>query len=356
MSMIVPALPGEVTTLRGPDLSSHLRRWSDYLREKGVVAATRQPVWLSVLRDGLGHQTYALEIVQGNRTRGFLPLAHVNSWVFGRFLVSLPYVNSAGVVADDESCARLLIAEAVKLADKLNVKYLEMRHEQVIAPQAFTDKVNGKVHMRLRLPPSPDTLWRDLDAKVRNQVRKAEKNGLEVVWGRDELLGEFYDVFSHNMRDLGTPVYGRPLFTAILYHLKDGAEFCVVRKDRQPVAGALLLHGEGVSEVPSASSLRAFNATNANMLMYWNLLRRAIERGQTVFDFGRSTPDGSTYRFKKQWGAEPHPAEWQYHRRNGQVNDARPDNPRYQKLIKVWQKLPLWLTRWIGPPIVRGIP
>jgi hypothetical protein len=131
---------------------------------------------------------------------------------------------------------------------------------------------------------------------------------------------------------------------------------CVVRTGRKPIAAALLLHGQGVSEVPSASSLRAFNSTNANMLLYWNLLQRAVERGQTVFDFGRSSTDSNTYRFKKQWGAVGHPAEWQYYRRSGQLADVRPDNPRYQRWIRIWQKMPLWLTRLIGPRIVRGIP
>jgi FemAB-related protein (PEP-CTERM system-associated) len=236
------------------------------------------------------------------------------------------------------------------------VKYLELRHERQISSTAFTDNVNGKVHMRLPLPSSPGKLWDALDGKVRNQVRKAQKNALTVVWGNEELLSEFYDVFSHNMRDLGTPVYGRSLFQSILRHLGESAELCIVRAEKKPIAAALLLHGRGISEVPSGSSLRAFNATNANMLMYWNLLQRSIERGQQLFDFGRSSANSSTYRFKKQWGAEPHPAEWQYHRRNGHVSDARPDNPRYQRLIRLWQRLPVWLTRCIGPSIVRGIP
>src|SRR5207249_4581359 len=128
----------------------------------------------------------------------------------------------------------------------------------------FTNKVNGKVHMRLALQQKAGQLWAGFDAKVRNQVRRAQKNSLSAVWGGEELLPEFYDVFSRNMRDLGTPVYGRSLFRAVLRHLPGDAELCVVRLDRKAVAAGLLLHGRGVSEVPSASSLRAFNATNAN--------------------------------------------------------------------------------------------
>jgi serine/alanine adding enzyme len=158
------------------------------------------------------------------------------------------------------------------------------------------------------------------------------------------------------MRDLGTPVFGLGLFRAILEEFAGKAELCVVRSGGRAAAAALLLHGWGVTEVPSASSLRQFNNTCANMLMYWNLLIRAIERAQDVFDFGRSTPDGNTYKFKKQWGAEPLPADWQYYLRAGEASDMRPDNPRYRRLIRVWQHLPVGVTRLIGPAIVRGIP
>ena len=105
-----------------------------------------------------------------------------------------------------------------------------------------------------------------------------------------------------------------------------------------------LLHGKGVTEVPSASSLRRASATNANMLMYWHLLERAVQRGQLVFDFGRSTRDSNTYRFKKQWGARPEPAIWQYYLRRGSAADLRPDNPKYQRLARFWQHLPPMLS------------
>jgi FemAB-related protein (PEP-CTERM system-associated) len=187
-------------------------------------------------------------------------------------------------------------------------------------------------------------------------VRKGQKNGLHVVWGGQELLADFYAVFSRNMRDLGTPVYGRELFRGVLEHFPGRAEYCVVRADDQPVAAALLLHGWGVSKVPSASSLRAYNHTNANMLMYWHLLERAIGRGQTVFDFGRCSANSRTYHFKKQWGAEAVPAEWQYYVRSGTAADLRRENPRYDWAVRLWQRLPVVVTRLIGPRIVRGIP
>lgn len=346
----------KVRCLHGTDLAQRLPHLIEHTLTAARVPLSRHPGWLPVLEHGLGHTPYVLEAVDGERTLGWLPLAFVQSFLFGRYLVSLPYLNSNGVQAEDEATQRLLVDRAVQLADELRVRHLELRQEQAIEHPALTGRLTSKVHMRLALPDFPGPLWEKFPAKVRNQVRKGEKSGLSLAWGGAELLDEFYTVFSRNMRDLGTPVYGRALFAAILRQFAGSAELCVVRAGATPAAAALLLHGKGVTEVPSASSLREFNSTCANMFMYWNLLDRAIQRGQAVFDFGRSTVEGNTYRFKKQWGAVAEPAVWQYYSRDGAAGDLRPDNPRYQRLIRIWQRLPVRLTRWLGPAIVRGIP
>jgi FemAB-related protein (PEP-CTERM system-associated) len=317
---------------------------------------SRHPGWLLALRDGLKHIPYCLEAREGQTSRGLLTLAFVHSLLFGRFLVSLPYLNTGGVLADDLAIPNLLIDRAIRLADELIVRYLELRHEQPIIHPALTAQMTDKVHMRLALPPNSQELWNRLPSKVRNQVRKAQKINLTVEWGNHDLLPEFYDVFSENMRDLGTPVFGKVFFERILDQFPDYAELTVVRHGRVAVAVALLLHGWGISEVPSASSLRHYRASNANMLLYWHLLERTIKRGNHVFDFGRSSKDSNTYRFKKQWGARPEPAVWQYYLRHGSIHELRPENPKYQRLSRLWQHLPVTLTRWIGPRIVRGIP
>lgn len=320
------------------------------------VALSRDPAWLSILERGLGHEPFALEAIAEGRTCGFLPLAFVSSVLFGRFLISLPYLNSNGVIAEAADVHTALIRRAVELADELNVRYLELRHERPIHHPELTVTIASKVHMRLALPKTVGKLWKGFDPKVRNQVRKGDKHGFTTAWGGLELLDGFYAVLSENMRDLGSPVYGESLFREILTTFPDHAEICLLRDGKRPAAAALLLHGRGVTEVPTASSLRDYNPSCVNMLMYCKLQERAVERGQSVFDFGRSTLDGNTFRFKKQWGAEPHPAAWQYHVREGTVTDMRPDNPRYQRMIRLWQKLPVRLTQYLGPAIVRGIP
>jgi FemAB-related protein (PEP-CTERM system-associated) len=337
-------------------LAGRLPALTEFVTAGPHVALSRHPEWLPVLAEGLGHTPYALEAVRGGETVGYLGLASVRSLLFGRFLVSLPYLNSGGVLADDAAVAAALVDNAVALAGELGARYLELRHEWALDHPALDHSRTDKVHMRLDLPATAGTLWDQLDGKVRNQVRKGQKGGFTVHWGGPELLDEFYAVFSRNMRDLGTPVYGRRLFASILRRFPDRAELCVARDGARPAAAALLLHGRGVTEVPSASALREYNSSCVNMLMYWHLLERAVGRGQDVFDFGRSSEGGPTHRFKKQWGASAFPAEWQYHLRHGTVGAMRPDNPRYVRLIAIWKRLPVALTRWIGPAIVRGIP
>jgi len=322
-----------------------------------AIHPARDLRWLMVLASAFGHRSYLVETAAaGDNTFAQLPLCLVYSRLFGRMLVSLPYVNYGGCDEPSEPVRASLTDRAVQLADELHCRHLELRHERPCLHSALTAELTSKSHMRLSLPETPGRLWDSFKSKVRNQVRKGQKQSFSVAWGGEELLEGFYAVFSRNMRDLGTPVYGRRLFKSILEWFGDSAEFCVVRDGQNPIAGALLLHGNGITEVPSASSLQAYNKTNANMLMYWHLLERAVERGQEIFDFGRSTTDGPTYRFKKQWGAEPTPAVWQYYVRTGDVAAMRRESARFQRLIWAWKKLPLFLANCLGPQIVRGIP
>jgi FemAB-related protein (PEP-CTERM system-associated) len=313
---------------------------------------------LKVLRKGLAHSPYLLiaEDNTGNQL-GYLPLALVQSPLFGRFLVSLPYLNSSGVFSSNPEATMALLDRAVELADALDVKHLELRHEILVEHPKLTLSRTDKVHMRLALEESPEAQLKAYKSKLRSQIKKTSENPFELAFGAQELLSEFYSVFATNMRDLGTPVYPKRLFESILRCFgPESTELAVVRLHGQAVAGAVLLHKNGTTQIPSASSLRSFNSTGANLWMYSRLLDRAISKGSSLFDFGRSSLDSGTYKFKEQWGAKAYPAVWQYYIRKGNPADMRPESPGKQKLIKAWQKLPVWLTKLVGPVIVKGIP
>lgn len=349
---------GDVTVEihRAVDFPSIRREWDGFACNYGYTGFSHRLAWGEILKASLGHEPYFLAARRGGEVTGLLPLVFVRSVLFGRFLVGLSYLNTGGVLSDCPESTQRLIDRAVRLADELKVRHLELRGEREIAHQQLTEKMTAKVHMRLPLPSTTDHLMSGFKSKLRSQVKKALCNGQTVTWGAEDLLADFYYVFSRNMRDLGTPVFPRALFQEMLRHFRGDAELCVVQQDGQPAAGALLLHGAGTTQVPSASALRQFNSTNANMRMYWHLLERAIQRGQSCFDFGRSTADSGTYKFKEQWGASPHPAVWQYYRREGRSDEMRPDNSKFSYAIRLWQKLPVAVANRLGPWIVRGIP
>lgn len=349
------------------ELAAWLREQSD----DSAACGEHDPRWLTVLQNALGHRPIVLIARNENDSSatagaicGYLPLAMVSTRLFGRFLVSLPYLNRAGIVTSDPSVAAALIQAAVKLADEKDVQYLELRHSEPVANDSLGFSRDEKVRMVLKLPANEEALFKDIGPKVRNLVRKGDKHDLSIKWtsskdsADSDVLDAFYNVFAINMRDLGTPVYSRRLFGTIIEQFAGEAELCAVFHENQPIAGALLVHDDHrkMTQVPSASSLREFNHTSANMWMYHHLLLRAMDRGSEHFDFGRSSEGSGTYRFKKQWGALPQPTVWQYHVRRGDIGAMRPDSPKNQRRVAMWQKLPVWLTRLVGPRIVRGIP
>jgi serine/alanine adding enzyme len=331
--------------------------WNAYVHRWGYAGFHLREEWSRVFARSLGHRSWFLWARRGEVIVGVLPLMHIRGPLFGSFLVSQPYLNTGGVLADAQPIEAALADRALSLADELDVKHLELRHERCLVHASLQTAATQKVHMRLALPGTPELLWDQLKSKVRSQIRKPLGDPrLTVSFGRNQELDDFYRVFCRNMRDLGTPPFGRSLFATMLEQFGDAAEICTVRLDGQSIAAGFLLHGPGVTLIPSASALREFNATSCNMLMYWHCLRRSIEREQTSFDFGRSSPAGGTYRFKQQWGAIEHPAAWQYGVRRGDVRDMRPDSGKYDRVIAIWQRLPVWVTRLVGPAIVRGIP
>ena len=331
--------------------------WNTYLAKWGYDGFHLRSEWANVFAKAFRHQPYFLWAEQNGRMTGVLPLMHISGPLFGSFLVSQPYLNTGGVLADSAEVATLLIDRAVTLADSLNVKHLELRNESRAEHVRLNSTNTEKVHMRMELPATADELWSGLKSKLRSQVKKPLNDStLSIQFGHLDQINAFYDVFCRNMRDLGTPPFSKSLFREMLTQFGDAAEICTVVQNNRPIASGFLLHGPEVTLIPSASSLREFNHTACNMLLYWHCLKRSVERGQKAFDFGRSSHDSGTFKFKQQWGAEAYPAVWQYCLRKGDIGDVRPSSGKFNTVIAMWQKLPVWLTKIIGPEIVRGIP
>ncbi|MBI5656913.1 MAG: FemAB family PEP-CTERM system-associated protein [Geobacter sp.] len=330
--------------------------WDAFVVTQKGCTAYHQYRWKQIVEKSFGHAAHYLAAIDDSgRWHGVLPLIHMKSSLFGNFLVSLPFVNYGGILCGSMDIAGLLLAEAERLRTSLGSSHVELRHigEGVSGMQTRQHKVT----MILRLATSAEQQWRAFNAKLRNQIRKPEKSGLLSEIGHLELLDGFYNVFARNMRDLGTPVYARGFFCNVLNELPDSSKIIAVRHEGRIIAAGIATWFGDTMEIPWASSIADFKNLCPNNMLYWEAIKFAIEKGFTKFDFGRSTPDEGTFNFKKHWGAEPVQLYWQYLLPEGEnLPELNPKNPKFGLAIKVWQKLPLGLTRFVGPHIVRNIP
>lgn len=313
----------------------HLAAWQRIFRE----VFRQEPVYLMAKRDA--------------ETVGVLPLVRFKSAIFGRTMISLPYTSYGGLLAVDRDGAAALVDHARTLGLRFGAPRLELRNSARYCDDAAVQ--THKVAARLPLPPTAPQLWSSLDKKVRNLVRKGQKEQLTVHRGSSELLDDFYAVFAENMRDLGTPVFPRSLFAEVLRTFENASVF-VVKHAGIAVAGSILLGWRDAALVPWASALRRYRHLAPNMLLYWSMLESAIEDGFTVFDFGRSTRDGGTHHFKQQWGAADYPLYWETVGLNGAtVPDPGRAGSRMQVFIDAWTRMPLPIANWLGPRVIRHV-
>ncbi|MBU5613489.1 FemAB family XrtA/PEP-CTERM system-associated protein [Geomonas azotofigens] len=329
--------------------------WDRFVATQPGATSYHRYLWKDVVHKSFGHTGYYLMARRGAEPVGVLPLFHMKSVFFGNFLVSVPFFNYGGVLAGDPAAVQPLLDEGANVMARCRATHLELRH--LGAPLAGLATRSHKVTMILDLAAELDNQWRGFDPKLRNQVRKAQKSGLHVVTGGPELLDGFYRVFCRNMRDLGTPVYGREFFENVLRAPDARARVVSVLRGGETVASGIMTRFRDAVEVPWASSIRDYRELCPNNLLYWEAIRLAIEEGALCFDFGRSTPGEGTYQFKKQWGARAVALHWQYLLAPGaHLPDLNPSNPKFRMAVEGWRRLPVALTRFLGPAIVRNIP
>jgi len=337
------------------DGGEHSKAWQEFVESHVQASNYHRWGWKTVIENSFHWPGYYLVAEEEGKIKGVLPLVWQKSWMFGSFLTSLPFVNAGGVLAESKAAETALIHEAIALAQKLKVDYLELRHRQ--DHQLGLPTKTNKVAIVLAAEPDEDKMLKSLRHEVRTKIRKATKCGLTAEFAGEAVLDDFYSVFAANMRDLGTPVYGQNFFREILRAFPDDTHIIVVRHEGKPAAVSLMTAYRDTLETLWGSSLREYLSLAPNMFMYWKMLRFAAERGFRIFDFGRSTVGSGPHRFKLQWSSQEVPLHWNYWLPEGNsLPELNPQNPRYRLAIWLWQRLPLPITKWVGPGIVRCLP
>jgi FemAB-related protein (PEP-CTERM system-associated) len=329
--------------------------WNTFLAQTPTGSFYHRHEWGGINERELGHEFIPLVARSAGRITGVLPLVFMRSVLFGRILCSVPFVNYGGPCTLDAAAAAALVAQARALARERGAKYLELR---CAAPLETDMHVSTrKISMSIDLERDPEALFAKFTSKHRTNIRRAQKNELVTKSGGRELLPVFYRVMEESWQSLGTPLYASSYFSRILETFGDDARIFVCSRQDVPVAVAFNGHFNGVVEGMWAGGTAQSRPLQANYALYWEMIRDACERGYTRYHLDRSTAESGAEDFKKKWNAHAHQLYWYFDRPDGgPMPELNVSNPKYQLAIKAWRKLPLGVTRLLGPPLARTIP
>jgi FemAB-related protein (PEP-CTERM system-associated) len=333
--------------------AANVARWDAYVAAAPSATFFHRSAWQGILNEVFGHATFFLYAERDGMIIGVLPLAQINSRLFGNALVALPFAVYGGIVADDAEAVSALESEAERIARQLDVEHLEYRNTAVRHPDWPTQELY--VTFKRSIPDVLDDRMLCIPQKRRNMVRKAIKLGLYSTYG--DLVDDFYPVFAENARDHGTPVLPKRYFRGLLQIFGRDCEILTIRsREGRPLSSILCFYFRDHVMAYYAGEVAEAKNMAANDLKYWELMKRAAHRGCRVFDLGRSKKGTGSYEFKRTWGFEASQLSYEYVllRRNN-IPQNNPMNPKYRVFIALWKRLPLPMANLIGPLLVRNL-
>lgn len=350
----VPAASPTIRTIApGTDLPRDESRWDAFVTAHPDGTFFHLAGWRRVIETAFRHRTHYLMAERDGIVTGVLPLTLVKTPLFGARLVSNAFCVQGGPIASDAASLKALDAAAVRLMEELRVPVLEFRSAADHRSDWVT-KSDLYAVFRKPIDPSPDRNMKALPPQKRNKIRKAIQKGLKSEI--DENTERHYPVYSESVRNLGTPVFSKRYFDLLLATFPKQSDIVTITSDGKPVASALSFYFRDAVLPYYCGGTEAARALAANDLMFWEVMRRAGERGYRVYDFGRSKLGTGAYEYKVYWGFEPEPLVYQFRVVEGhELPDLNPLNPKFALFVELWKKLPLAVAAWLGPPIVRGL-
>ncbi|MCL5282052.1 MAG: FemAB family PEP-CTERM system-associated protein [Planctomycetes bacterium] len=327
----------------------------DFVRQTPGARLCHAPAWTCMVERAFGHEGIYLVARAAGRVCGVLPLTHVRSRLFGDRLISQPFSDYGGPVAARPEAREALYRRAVEVAREYGCESLELRNT-VRLPYDLHVRTD-KISMCLPLAADPQEVWKGLRHKTRNRIRKAQGAGFVVLSGGLELLDEFYRMWTIRMHELGTPCYPRRLFTCILETFPQMTRIFLARLNGTTAAGLFAYTFKGWVQSSWGAALRPYDNLGPNYVLNWTAIEHYCQEGMKWFDFGRSTVGSGQHIFKERWGADPINLCWQYWTPGGrEPSFARPEDPKYRRKVELWKRMPLWVSRVLGPVISPALP
>jgi FemAB-related protein (PEP-CTERM system-associated) len=329
--------------------------WNDYVHNHPEGTVFHLTNWKNVIEASFHHKSIYLIAEQDNSIEGIFPLFEMNSFLFGHYLVSVPFAELGGVLADNEAIERALVDRAITIIKKKNARYLEIRNRNEMSIPGLKTK-SLYYNFRKEISPDSEKNLKAIPRKARAMVRKALKNSLQSLTGHS-LIDPFYRILSINYHRLGTPIFSKRFFRNFLNQFQSNANILVVTtKEGKPAAAVFFFLFKDQIIPYYAGSDFSLRSLGPNDFMYWELMRYGAEKGCRIFDYGRSKIGTGSFDFKRHWGFEPSPLAYQYQLVNAkELPNLSPGNPEYKKKIEMWKRLPLGITKIIGPIISRNL-
>ena len=330
-------------------------RWDQFVLNQPEGSLFHLVAWKRAIERTFGFQSCYSYTERDGRVTAIVPLFFVSNWVIGDCLHSVPFGVYGGVCAADQESRDALLAHVKQLATVRQVDHLDLHQRNGESIPGF--HTNTLYYsFTTTLSENPETNLKKLPRDTRYMIRKGEKAGLQAKHGVEQMNG-FYSLFCESMRRLGTPVFPRALLDNLLQEFGSQADLTMVYSGAQPVAGVLSFKFRDTFLPYYAGANSLAPALAANNFMYWHLMKFAAEQGFHSFDFGRSKKDTGAFHFKSQWGMTIESLPYQvYLVRRKTVPNFSPVNPKFEIATRVWRRLPLGLTKHLGPRVVRWFP
>ncbi|MGH7046126.1 MAG: FemAB family XrtA/PEP-CTERM system-associated protein [Stellaceae bacterium] len=336
-----------------PFESGDAGRWDAFIRGCPDATFFHLSAWRGIIERAFGHRTHYLLAERAGAVTGILPLTHVKSALFGSSLISNAFAVHGGPIAADEESLRALEEAAARLMDRLGVGALELRS---FSPGRadWAQKSGLYANFRKPIAPAVPANLRAIPRKQRAMVRKGIDNGLRSEIDRDP--ARLHRIYAESVRNLGTPVFAKSYFEILAQEFADSCDIVTITSDGRAVASVLNFYFRDEVLPFYGGGTKTARRLAANDFLYWEVMRRACERGCRIFDFGRSKLGTGAYAFKCHWGFAPRPLVYQFRLAAGrEMPDLNPLNPKLRLLVAAWKKLPLPLANRLGPAIVKGI-
>ncbi len=333
--------------------SSDKQNWDNYTLSHPSGTIFHLTAWKNTIEKTFNHKSTYLIAESQNKIYGIFPIFEIKSLVFGHSFISIPFAEIGGPLTDSPEIEQALIKKASKITKSQNAQYLEIRNRNKI-PGLETKSLY--YNFRKQITSDHDENLKAIPRKSRAMVRNAMKKGLVSETGH-HLLPEFYKILALNYHRLGTPIFPKKFFKNFLSEYKENANILLVKTRENQLAAAVLFFTFKNQMIPYyAGSNFTFRHLGPNDFMYWELMKLAVEKNCTIFDYGRSKQGTGSFSFKKHWGFIPQPLAYQYYLANAsELPNLSPANPKYKKKIQMWQKMPHTLTKLLGPLIARNL-